>query len=73
MLETLSNALGAVVDALLWIGLWGFVAALSFLAFAALMCLLRPFGLVLAFMWNVAVDIVRIVRDTPARSSPPGH
>ena len=69
-LETLLNAIGTVIDAWLWIGLWGFVAALGFLAFAVLMCVLRPFGLVLAFIWNVAMDIVRIVRDTPRRSPP---
>lgn len=65
MLEVVTNILSGALDAMLWVALWGFVAALAFLAFAVLLFLLRPFGLVLAFMWNVAVDIVRIVRGQP--------
>lgn len=66
MLDTLLILFEAVIDALLWIALWVFVAALGFLAFTILLCLLRPFGLALAFMWNVAADIVPIVSDACA-------
>ena len=73
MLEVLANIIDAIVWAAMWASFWFLIAALCVLALAGLACLLRPFGLVLAFIWNVAADIVRIVRDTPARSSPPGH
>lgn len=66
--ELLLNVIGTLIDAWLWVALWGLIAALGFLAFAVLMCVLRPYGPALVFLWNVAVDIVQIVRGTPARS-----
>ena len=73
IVESLLNVIGTVIEAWLWVTLWGLVAALGLLAFAVLMCVLRPYGLALMFLWNVAVDIVRIVRGKPARPSPPFH
>ena len=70
MLEALLNIIDAIAWAAMWGGFWFLVAALGVLAFAGLACLFRPFGLVLAFMWNVGADIVRIVRDTPSPPPP---
>ena len=74
LLNVIGTVIGTVIEAFLWVTLWGLVATLGFLAFVVLMCVLRPYGLALIFLWNVAVDIVRIVRDNrPARSSLPSH
>ncbi len=70
MLEALLNIIDAIAWAAMWGGFWFLVAALGVLAIAGLAWLFRPFGLVLAFMWNVGADIVRIVRDTPSPPPP---
>lgn len=70
MLAVLLNIIDAIAWAAMWAGFWLLIASLGVLALAGLACLFRPFGRVLAFMWNVAVDIVRIVRDTPSPPPP---
>ena len=60
MLEVLLNIIDAIAWAAMWAGFWSLIAALCFLTLAGLACLLRPFGLVLAFIWNVGAELWRM-------------
>ncbi len=70
MLEVLLNIIDAIVWGVIWTSLWFLIAALCILAFAGLAYLLRPFGLVLAFIWNVGAELWRMHQARRTRSSP---
>ena len=70
MLEALLNVFDAIVWAGLWAGGWFLIAAICLLALAGLAYLLRPFGLVLTFIWNVGAELRRMHRARRTRSSP---